>query len=110
MRRVEADKERVLKLRLFYGEVGAGMLQFIREGNGVLACDRGKVLAQIGGEVQRDLLCLLRVLIAKVIDSHHRVVDEVRPHLQYQDFGALMSDLMLLTYMLFHIIREDQTE
>lgn len=44
MRRVIVDEEAVFKLSLFHGEVGAGMLQFLPEGNGFFACDGGEVL------------------------------------------------------------------
>ena len=110
MRRIKADKKTVLKLRLLNREIGAGVFQLIAERDSVLARDRGKILTQIGGEIQRDLLCLFGVLITQVVDAHHRVIDEVRPHLQHHDAGALIGDLTLLTHKMFYIVREDNAE
>ena len=105
MRGVEFDQEIILELSLNHGEVGAGMLELLREGDGVLARDRVEVLAQVGGEVQGDLLRFFRVLLAEVIDARHRVVDEVGPHLQHRDARALIGDLLLLTDVLLNLVR-----
>ena len=63
-RRVETDEQTVLKLRLLHGEVGAGVFEFLREGDGLFARDGGEIFSEIGSKVQRDLLCLFWVLIA----------------------------------------------
>ena len=54
--RVEGDEENVFKLCLLDGEVSAGMLKLIHERNGGGTCDGGEVLAEVGGEIQCDLL------------------------------------------------------
>ena len=93
---IKVDKKCVFKLRLLNGEVGMGMLQLFRKGNVVFVCDSGEVLAQVGSEIQRYLLCLLYVLIAKVVDPHHGVAYKVRTHLQYHNSGVLMGNFLLL--------------
>ena len=65
MRRIVFDKEHILMLCLFHGEIRAGMLELIFKGYKLLVRERGEVLVQIGGEVQRDLLRLIRVLLAR---------------------------------------------
>ena len=106
--RVERDEEAVLKLRLFHGEIGAGVFQFLRERNALLARDGGEVFPKVGREVQCDLFRLFRVLIAKVIDAHHRVVDEMRAHLQHHNARFLVGDLLLSTHIFLHVVRENQ--
>ena len=109
MRRIVIDIQHILMLRLLHGEIGAGMLELLLEIHHILAGDCGEVLAQIGGEVQRDLLGFVRVLFTEVVDTHHRVIDEVRAHLQHHDAGVLVGDLTLLTKMLYDLIRHDDS-
>ena len=104
MRSVGFNKKQILKLGLFYSEVSPGMLQFFGERNGFLAGYGAEVFAQVGVEIQCDLLGLFRILAAEVIDAGHGVVNKVRPHLQHHDAGTLMGDLPMLTYILIDLI------
>ena len=79
MRRVERNDEVIRALRLHHGKISARMLKFFRERDGLLACDRIEVFAKIRGKIQRNPLCLLRVLLAKIIDACHRVVEGLLP-------------------------------
>lgn len=81
MRRIVGNQEAVLELDLLHGEISACVLQFVGKGNGVFAGNGGKILAEVRGEIQRNLLGLSGILRAKVIDTHHGVVDKVWPHL-----------------------------
>ena len=110
VRRIEFRKQIVLMLRLFHREIRLRMLQLVGKGNGIFARDGGEVLSQVFGEVQRDLLRPVRVLLAQVVNGRHRVVDEVRPHLQHHHARALTGDLPLLFGVLLHVILKDQTE
>ena len=58
MRRIVFNEKAVFKLYLLNGQVGAGVLQFIRKGNGILTGNRRKVLTQVRREIQGDLLGL----------------------------------------------------
>ena len=110
VRRVVIDQEAVIKLGLLHGEVGARVLQFFGEGDQLLARDGGEVFAEVGGEIHRDLLGQIGVLFAEIVDACHGIVDEVRPHLQHHDAGALMGDLSLLAQILLDLIRQDDAE
>ena len=103
-------RKAVFKLHLFHGQIGAGVLQLVSKGHGVLAGNGGEVLAKIGGEIQRDLLSLLGILGAEIVDAHHGIVDEVGSHLQHHDAGALMGDFPLLAHILLDLVEKDDAE
>ncbi len=108
VRRIVVNEKAILKLNLLHGKVCAGVLQFVGKGNGIPAGDGSEVPAEVGGKIHRDTLGFLGVLIAEIVDARHGVVDEVRPHLQHHDAGALMGDLPLLVHVLFHLIGQDE--
>ena len=103
-RRIVFHKKHLLISRLFHGQIGAGVLQLRGKGDEVLAGDGIEVLLQVAGEIHSDLSGLLRVLIAQAVDAHQGVVDEVGPHLQYHDIGALTGDFLLLLHILLDLI------
>ena len=107
MRRIIVDEKAAVELGLFHGEVGPGMLELLREGNEPVAGDGGEVFAQVGGEIQGDPLGQIGVLPAEVVDAHHGIIDEVRPHLQDRDAGALIGDLPFLAQNLCPLIIQD---
>ena len=109
-RRIILHEKAVLMLCLFYGEIRLRMFQLVVKRNGILARNRVEVLSQIIGEIHGDLLCLIRILLAEVVDGRHRVVDKVRTHLQDHNAGALIGDLLLLFCILFDVIREDKVK
>ena len=86
------------------------MLQLVAEGDRVAAGDGGKVFAKIGREIQCDLLRLLGITVTEVVNAHHGVADEMRPHLQHRDVLALVDQLALLSYDALRVILEDQAE
>ena len=110
MRRIIVNEKSFLKLGLFHCEIRTCVLQFLRERNGIFAGDSGEVLPQIGGEVQRDLLCQIRILFAEIVDAHHRIIDEMRTHLQHHDAGTLERDFLLLVQILFQLVKEDNAK
>ena len=110
MRRIVFNEKAVFKLYLLNGQVGAGVLQFIRKGDGILTGNRRKVLTQVRREIQGDLLGLFGILCAKVIDAHHGIEYKVRPHLQHHDAGALMGNFPLLSHILFNLVAQDNTK
>jgi hypothetical protein len=94
--RIEINNKHIVKLRLFYSQIGAGVFQFCGKGNGVVTGDGVEISAQVIGEILRDLPSFLGVKSAKAVDAHQGVVDEVRTHLQHHDAGTFMGDLPLL--------------
>ena len=123
IRDIVFDSEHIVVLRLFHAQVGPGVLQFRRKGNGAVACDGVKIPAQIVGKIHRDLPGLCGICPAKAVNAHQGIVDEMRPHPQYHDFGALVGYLPLLsgdflllygnfpleTQVLLDLIRQDNT-
>ena len=81
---------------LFHSQIGAGVLQFFGKWNGTLASDGIEIPAQIVGKIHRDLPCFQGIELAKAVDAHQGIIDEMRPHLQHHDIGALISDFPLL--------------
>ena len=73
-------------------------------GNGV------EIFAQISGEIQRDLPGFSRILLAKVIDTHHGIVNEMRAHLQHQDTGLKPDIFLQLAHILLTLVRKDHEE
>ena len=55
IRRIIIHNQHIVILRLFYGKVGAGVLQLRRKGNGTVASDGIKITSQIVCEIHRDL-------------------------------------------------------
>ena len=109
VRRVILNGEAFGILRLLHSEIGARVLQLRGKGDGRGACHGGEIFAQVGGEIHDHLLGLFRVLTAQAIDARHGVVDEVGPHLQHHDAGALLGDLPLLAKILLDLIGQDET-
>ena len=97
IRRIVIHSKHIVMLRLFYGQIGAGVLQLYGEGNGAVAGDGVEIPAQIVGEIQRNLLGLPGVETAKAMDTHQGIINKMRPHLKHHDAGTLMGDLLLLT-------------
>ena len=54
-RRIEFRNKHITKLRLLYGQIGMGVLQFRGKENGAVAGNGIEIPAQIAGEIQRDL-------------------------------------------------------
>ena len=104
VRRVIVNDEAFGVLSLLHIEIGACVLQLRGKGDRLGACHSGEIFAQVGGEIHDHLLGLFRVLAAKTIDARHGVVDEMRPHLQHHDAGALLGDLPLLSEILLDLI------
>ena len=82
------------------------MLQFFRKGNSFIADKSSQVFLKIGIEIQCDPLSLQWILSAEVINTHQSIVDEVRSHLKCHDACTLTGDFLLLTKMLFYLIRQ----
>ena len=97
MRRVIFYKNAVLIQCLLYGNVGTGMLQFRRKRDRTGTCYRGKVFSQVGSKIHDHLPCRLRILVAEAVYTCHGVINEVRPHLQHHNAGALIGNLRLLS-------------
>ena len=95
-RRIVIYNKHLVKLRLFYGKIGAGMLQFCGKRYGVATGNSVEILTKIVGEIHRDLPGFFWVEPAKTVDAHQCIVDEMRPHLQHHDAGALVGDFPLL--------------
>ena len=65
-RRIVIHQKHIVKLRLFYGQVSARVLQFLGEGNEFFAGDGGEIFAKVGGEIQRDLLGQIGVELPEI--------------------------------------------
>ena len=72
--RVPIHDEHIVQLRLFHGQVSAGVLQFCRKGNGAVTGDSVEIFAQIVSEIHRDLPGLLRIGPAKAVDGHQGII------------------------------------
>ena len=110
VRSVEIDDELARELGLFHGEVRAGVLEFLFEGDGPFLGNGGEILAQVRVEVHRDLLGEFGVLVAEVVDARHGVVDEVGPHLQRRYAGALPRGLLLQAFVLLEMLQRHDGE
>ena len=114
-RRIVIYRKHGTMLRLFYSQVGSGMLQFRGKGNGAVTRDSVEIPAQVVGEIHCGLLGLLGVKPAKAVDAHQCIKDEMRPHLQHHDIDALPGDFplllgnsLLVAEVLLDLIRQDE--
>ena len=110
MRCVKFHKQIILKAGLLHCKVRARVLKLFGKGNAFIFRQCREILSEISRKIERDFLRLFGVLCNQIVNAHHRVVDEMRPHLQYIDACLLLRNLLLLPEMVFYLCREYQTE
>ena len=70
----------------------------------ILAGNGSKIFAEAGRKIRRDLLSFFGILHAKVVNAHHRVINEVRAHLQNHNARSLMRYFPLLPHILLYLV------
>ncbi len=93
IRGVEFNYQPALKPDLLNRKICARMFKLLLKGYGALLGDRVEIFSEVGRKIQRDLFCFLRVDIAEAVNACHRVINQVRAHLQNSELCALFCYL-----------------
>ena len=109
-RRVKFKEKLPFKSSLLHRKIRFCVFKLFCERDRLILRDRGEIVSQIVCKIARHLFCFGGVIIYHTVNARQRVVDKVRTYLEHEGVCALTDDLLLLSGVLLHIVREDQTE